>query len=270
LPMRRKPAVAGSFYPGSAAGLRKMIGEMIDARAVKVKAKAVICPHAGYMYSGSVAGAVYASVEIPDICVVLCPSHQGIRPMFALMSEGSWETPLGDIPISSNLAKALQKHSALLEEDASAHSGEHSLEVQLPFLQYLRPSVSLVPICVSHLAAYRDLEELGRAVAAGIKETRSEALVVASTDMSHYISQERAKKKDFLAIGRILDLDPQGLFETVRREDITMCGFQPTAAALVAAKELGASKAELIKYQTSGDVTGDLSAVVGYAGIRII
>ena len=268
--MKRKPAVAGSFYPGQGAALRRMIAQMIDPDTPKVKAKAVVSPHAGYMYSGPVAGALFGSVQIPKDCVILGPTHRGIRPMFALMSEGSWETPLGDMLISAGLAAAIKQHSALIEEDAAAHSGEHSLEVQLPFLQYLRPDVNFVPICISHLAGWAELEELGLAVAAGIKDFCPEALIVASTDMSHYISQESAKKKDFLAIGRVLDLDPQGLFETVRGQDISMCGFQPTVAALVAAKELGASQGELVKYQTSGDVTGDLSAVVGYAGIRII
>ena len=268
--MKRKPAVAGSFYPGQAAALRRMIAQMVEPAGSKVKAKAVVSPHAGYMYSGPVAGAVYSSVRIPRECVVLCPTHRGIRPMFAVMSEGSWETPLGDLAISSGLAAAIKGHSALIEEDAAAHSQEHSLEVQLPFLQYLQPELTFVPICVSNRAAVQDLRELGLAVAEGIRETGGDALIVASTDMSHYISQDEAKKKDFLAIGRVLDLDPEGLFATVQKQNITMCGFQPTVAALVAAKELGASQAELVKYQTSGDVTGDLSAVVGYAGIRII
>jgi AmmeMemoRadiSam system protein B len=268
--MQRKPAVAGSFYPSQGAALRRMIASMIDPAVAKLQAKAVVSPHAGYMYSGPVAGAVYGSVQIPLECVILCPTHRGIRPMFALMSEGSWETPLGEVAIASGLAAAIKKQSSLIQEDAGAHGDEHSLEVQLPFLQYLRPDVTFVPLCVSHLAGWPELDALGRAVAAGIKDCRSEAMIVASSDMSHYISQERAKKKDFLAIDRILDLDPRGLFDTVREQDISMCGYQPTVAALVAAKELGASRAELVKYQTSGDVTGDLSAVVGYAGIRIL
>ncbi len=268
--MKRKPAVAGSFYPGQAAALRRMIASMVEPSKPLAKAKAVVSPHAGYMYSGPVAGAVYSSVHIPRECVVLCPTHRGIRPMFAIMSEGAWETPLGDASVSSGLATAIKGHSALIEEDAAAHSQEHSLEVQLPFLQYLRPDLSFVPICVSHRARVQDLGELGRAIAEGIRETGGEALVVASTDMSHYISQDDAHKKDFLAIGRVLDLDAEGLFDVVQKQDITMCGFQPTVAAIVAAKELGASRAELVRYQTSGDATGDFSAVVGYAGIRII
>jgi len=268
--MKRKPAVAGSFYPGQAAALRRMIAPMVEPSKPKVKAKAVVSPHAGYMYSGPVAGAVYSSVHVPRECVILCPTHRGIRPMFAMMSEGAWETPLGDAAVSSGLAAAIKGHSALIEEDAAAHSQEHSLEVQLPFLQFLRPDLSFVPICVSHRARVQDLKELGRAIAEGIKATGGEALVVASTDMSHYISQDDAHKKDFLAIDRVLDLDAEGLFDVVQKQSITMCGFQPTVAVIVAAKELGASRAELVKYQTSGDVTGDFSAVVGYAGIRII
>lgn len=269
--MIRRPAVAGpfSFYPDDAARLRSMIKEMIDPKAKREKALAVVSPHAGFIYSGYVAGAVFSSVILPEHFVILGPSHQGIRPVFAIMTEGVWQMPLGEIPVDSALAEAIRKSSALIQVDENAHKREHSLEVQLPFLQYFKKDIFLVPICISYQANYQDLEELAQAVAAGIREFGKDTLIVASTDMSHYVSQEVAKQKDFLAIERILSLDARGLYEVVQEEDISMCGFQPATAAILAAKELGAKKAELIRYQTSGDASGNYAEVVGYAGLRI-
>jgi MEMO1 family protein len=268
--MKRKAAVAGSFYPGNEAELRRMVGRLVEPKAAKVKALAVISPHAGFVYSGQVAGAVFSSVELPETVVILAPRHGEMRNIFALLSEGQWETPLGSIPIASELAEAIQKESGgLVKTDAAAHAQEHSLEVQLPFIQFLHPRFSLVPINISYLASFNDLEELGRAMAAGILAFGGEVLIVASTDMSHYVSREVAREKDFLAIRKILDLDPRGLFDVVRSEDISMCGFQPVTAALVSALALGAKKAELVRYADSGDATGDDREVVGYAGLRI-
>jgi hypothetical protein len=161
------------------------------------------------------------------------------------------------------------KRCALVEEDEQAHLWEHSLEVQLPFIQYYRKDAAIVPICVSHEAGYGELETLGRALAEAIRDSGRETLIVASTDMSHYVTQKTAEKKDMLAIRKVLDLDPAGLYKTVTEERISMCGYQPTAAALVAAIGLGASGAELVRYQTSGETTGDYAQVVGYAGIRV-
>lgn len=267
--MKRKAAVAGAFYPGSAGELRRQLGALIDPAADKVAAKAVVSPHAGYVYSGPVAGAVFSSVEIPDRVVIMAPSHRPIRSIFALMNEGFWETPLGTVPVDADLAAAVLKAGRFAVVDAAAHDKEHSLEVQLPFLQYLNPRIAIVPVAVSYLAGYDELEDLGRAVAAGIRDAGQAVLIVASTDMSHYLSRREAEARDALAIRRILALDPRGLFDVVRAEDISMCGFQPTAAALIAAKELGAEKAELVMYATSGDRTGDDREVVGYAGLRV-
>jgi AmmeMemoRadiSam system protein B len=248
--MVRKPAVAGQFYPKKAEELRTMIKGMVDPQAPKEKALAVVSPHAGFIYSGYVAGAVFSSVEIPAHVIIMGPSHRGMRALFGMMTEGAWQTPLGDVPLDSSLARAISERSTLVKEDAGGHAQEHSLEVQLPFIQYLRQDFSFVPICVSPMADYSDLRDLGAALAGAIKDSGGDTLVVASTDMSHYISQEAAKKKDFLAIEKVLALDARGLYEIVRDEDITMCGFQPTTAAILAAKELGAKKAELIRYQT--------------------
>ena len=268
--MKRKAHVAGTFYPGERDKLRKTI-ERLTAHppAGKRKVLAVVAPHAGYEYSGPVAGAVFSSVEIPRTVVVVGPGHRDIGPLFAVQKEGSWLTPLGETPIESELASSLLAHCPSASEDERAHLWEHSLEVELPFIQFFEPEASLVPVCVSYEAEYRDLEGLGRGLAASVRSFGRPVLVVASTDMSHYVSQKTAEAKDRLAIAKILELDPRGLYDTVRDNGISMCGYQPTTAALVAARELGAEKAELVLYQTSGERTGDYSQVVGYAGLRI-
>jgi len=268
--MVRMPAVAGYFYPGQAEELRTLIKSLIPEAPKKERALAVVSPHAGYIYSGRVAAAVFASVIVPEMAIILGPSHRGIGPLFALQVEGSWRTPLGDTPIASSLTKKIIKHTSLAENDPRAHNLEHSLEVQIPFLQFFRPDIAIVPVCVSHEADLASLEEFGQAIAAAVKEEGKEVLLVASTDMSHYISQKEAEHKDFLAIKKIQELDASGLYQTVLKENISMCGFQPTTAVLVACRELGARRAELILYQTSGDITGDRREVVGYAGCRIV
>jgi len=267
--MKRKAFVAGQFYPGSRERLREMIAGMTSPAGVPKKAIAVVSPHAGYVYSGPVAGAVFSTTVLPATFIILGPSHREIGSLFAIQTRGSWQTPLGESPIAEGLAARIMAACALVEEDDQAHQGEHSLEVQLPFIQYFREDAAIVPICVSHEASYGDLEMLGQALAQAVRAHGQESLIVASTDMSHYVSQKTAEKKDMLAIRRVLDLDPAGLFETVTKERISMCGYLPTAAALVAAIGLGASGAELVRYQTSGETTGDYAQVVGYAGIRV-
>ena len=268
--MRRKPSVAGYFYPHNSGALRNMIKEMVDTHADKKKAISVISPHAGYVYSGEVAGCVFSSIILPKSYIILGPNHQDVSTSMSIMKKGVWETPLGDASIDATLADLIIRRSDILKESAKNHAQEHSLEVQVPFIQYLKGEISFVPISIAHFATYEELEELGMALAGAIREYGQEVLIVASTDMSHYVSQEEAKEKDFLAIEKILDLDASGLFDVVKTENISMCGFQPTTATIIASKELTAKKAELIKYQTSGDVSGDYLKVVGYAGIRII
>jgi AmmeMemoRadiSam system protein B len=268
--MVRRPAVAGYFYPKKSEELRAMIKGMVDPEARKAKALAVVSPHAGYIYSGAVAGAVFSSVELPECIVILGPSHRGIRAVFGIMSQGVWQTPLGDVPVDADLAKSVRERSSLIQDDEGGHASEHSLEVQLPFIQYLKPDFSIVPICVSPAADFNDLRALAEALADSIKRSGRPALLVSSTDMSHYVSQETAKRLDFLAIDKMLALDARGLYDVVQEKDISMCGFQPTTAVILAAKELGARKAELVRYQTSGDASGDYDSVVGYAGLRIL
>ncbi len=266
--MIRNPVVAGQFYPDDPVTLRAELSQLIKRKTPTVEAKMVVAPHAGYMYSGHVAGAVYGQIEPPEVAVILGPNHTGLGERAAIVPYGAFLTPLGEVPIESELAEAFLSRVSFLREDALAHLYEHSLEVQIPFLQYLNPELSLVPLCLSRLSL-EEITTLGAGLAEAILEYSKRITLVASTDFSHYIPDEVARRKDQLAIERILELDVQGLLEVVSREDITMCGVIPTAVALEAARSLGASRAELVKYATSGEVSGDYAQVVGYAGILI-
>jgi AmmeMemoRadiSam system protein B len=220
------------------------------------------------MYSGHVAGAVFAAVEIPSLCLVLCPNHTGVGRALAIVSEGTWQTPLGSVPIDHSFAAALKVRCALLHEDSSAHRNEHSAEVELPFLQMRQAQLRFVPIALG-TGQFDALEQLGEAIAAVIAAQNSPVLIVASSDMNHYESDAITRVKDHRAIEPILALDAHALYDVVTRENITMCGFGPAVAMLTATKKLGAKSAELIKYATSGDVSGDRDLVVGYAGVMI-
>jgi AmmeMemoRadiSam system protein B len=266
----RQPAVAGRFYSLDAAELRSQVGEYLSQRPKQkpIHALACIVPHAGYMYSGHVAGAVFAEIKVPELCLVLCPNHTGMGSPVAIMSAGVWETPVGRVPIDGALAKLLKQRCALLEEDSSAHAREHAIEVELPFLQVRQPRLRFVPIALG-TGRFEVLEQLGDAIADVIAAHGEAVLIVASSDMNHYESDAITRVKDRAAIDPILKLDPRGVFEAVAQQNISMCGFGPVAAMLTAAKKLGAKSAELIKYATSGDISGDLDRVVGYAGIVI-
>lgn len=266
--MIRPPAVAGQFYPASSEELAREVGSYMLTDSERREALAVVSPHAGYVYSGHVAGAVFSSVVVPERFIVLSPNHTGLGAAAAIMSEGAWSIPGADVPIDAELAAAITSRSKLLEEDHLAHMREHSLEVQLPFIRWSSKDPKFVPICL-RTHRYNDLEEIGKAMAGAIREAGEGVLIVASTDMSHFHEDELARKIDRKAINKILELDPQGLLQTVLGEQISMCGVAPVTVALVAALELGATKADLIKYATSGDIFGDRSRVVGYAGIRI-
>jgi AmmeMemoRadiSam system protein B len=221
------------------------------------------------MYSGHVAGAVFARVEVPRRCIVLCPNHTGVGRALAIMSEGAWQTPLGDVPIDSGLAESLKTRFPALQEDSSAHRAEHAAEVELPFLLLRQPELRFVPIAVG-TGQFGVLEELGKAVADVIAGQSEPVLIVASSDMNHYESDVVTRGKDHRAIERILTLDPRGLFDVVTQQNISMCGFGPAVAMLTAARRLGAKSAELVKYATSGDISGDRNMVVGYAGIVVV
>jgi MEMO1 family protein len=267
----RHPAVAGRFYPGDPEDLRAEAGSYLGQSkgASPIRAIGCIAPHAGYMYSGHVAGAVFSLIEIPALCIVLCPNHTGMGRALAIMSEGSWETPLGEVPIDEQLAASVRQRFPSLEEDSAAHRAEHAAEVELPFLQLRQPLLRFVPIALG-TGRFEPLEELGFALSDVIKAQSEQVLIVASSDMNHYESDAVTRVKDHRAIERILTLDPRGLYETVTQQDISMCGFGPAVAMLTAARQLGAKSAELVKYATSGDVSGDRHMVVGYAGVVIV
>jgi len=264
----RNTVVAGQFYPGSSEGLRMMIESMVDGRAEKVEAIGLVSPHAGYVYSGVVAGAVISRVKFKDTFVILGPNHTGRGKAFSIMTKGVWGTPLGVVEIDSELGKRILDSSSCLEEDHAAHQFEHSLEVQVPFLQYFKPDVRIVPIVMAH-ASGATYKKIGMELAGAIKESEKGAVILASSDMTHYEPHETARRKDRQAIDAILDLDEDELLRRVDEFDISMCGYAPVVSLISAAKELGAKKAELVKYQTSGDTSGDYSSVVGYAGILV-
>src|ERR1700690_1279752 len=266
--MVRRSAVAGRFYPRDRDKLLKDVQSYLGPRAEAAPALGCVAPHAGYIYSGAVAGAVFANLDLPRRCIVLCPNHTGKGHPLAIMSSGTWETPLGSAPIDCPLADALKKRFPLLTEDADAHHSEHAIEVELPFLQSRLPDFTFVPIALG-TGQFDILEKLGEAVADAVQAQGERVLIIASSDMNHYENDAVTRVKDRKAIERMLALDAPGLFEVVRKEEISMCGFGPAIVMLTAAKRLGATSAELIRYATSGDVSGDREMVVGYAGVVI-
>ncbi len=268
----REPAVAGRFYPADslllAEEVASLLAERPDGRATAGPPRpaiGVLAPHAGYMYSGQVAGATYARADVPDRVVILCPNHTGVGKRVAAWPDGAWATPLGRVQVNEAMTRDLLQ-TGLASPDREAHRYEHSLEVQLPFLQLRNPEVTIAAVCLGSLSFDR-CEELGLQIARVAR--RHQALVVASSDMSHYLPAATARAKDLLALDRVLALDPRGLHEVVSRERISMCGFVPATVMLVAAVEMGAREAELVRYATSGDVTGDDRSVVGYAGVVV-
>ncbi|MGD9947337.1 MAG: AmmeMemoRadiSam system protein B [Desulfobulbus sp.] len=267
--MTRMPAVADRFYPGHPVGLRRSVAELIPevADASKQEALAVIMPHAGYVYSGATAGATIGRVRVPETVLIMGPNHHGRGQVLALGRE-NWQMPMGTVPIDQQLAEAILQSSALIVADEEAHTYEHSLEVQVPFLQQIQPALRIVPLIVSAIS-FETCRQVARELAVAIGSLRRPVLMVASTDMSHYESRQEASRKDGMAIERILAMDPQGLYSTVVGQRISMCGIMPTAIALLAAQELGGTRAELVRYTDSGEASGDTSQVVGYAGLII-
>lgn len=265
----REAAVSGYFYPSNKSKLLKMIEGFIQPTEEKLMAKAVIAPHAGYIYSGHVAGAIYSAVSIPENIILIGPNHTGFGKPFSIMKEGQWESPFGHVPINSALAELIIARFPKLEDDYYAHIKEHSLEVQLPFLQFFNKNVNIVPITLMG-SNYKTLNLLGLAIADAVKIFQKDVLIVISSDMSHYISHEEALKRDKKAIEKIIALDEEGLLEVCETFDISMCGIYPAIVGISAAKALGAKEGKLIKYATSGEVSKDYDHVVGYAGIAIV
>jgi MEMO1 family protein len=265
----RLPAVAGRFYPADPGELKRQIAAFA-APAEEESRAAIACmvPHAGYRYSGHVAGAVYARLKVPSRLLLLGPRHFPRGKAQAIVSNGAWQTPLGRAEIDSELAGQLRDAYPSLCEDVVAHETEHALEVQLPFLQQLAGDFRFVPIALGPVD-YVQLESLGHAMAEVLRRQADPVLMIASSDMNHYESDEITRRKDGLALEPVLELDPRGLFATVRREGITMCGFGPAVSVLTAARLLGATRATLVRYATSGDVSDDRDEVVGYAGVIV-
>jgi len=268
--MLRSPAVAGQFYPGTEASLVKTLNALVPEiqPEARKQALAVVSPHAGYIYSGGVAGETIGQVQVPENVIILGPNHTGQGAPVALMDHGAWDMPMGQVPVNKELADQIAKNSSQIEIDDIAHRFEHSLEVQVPFLQYMQKDLTIAPIVVSHVS-YETCVAVGKGLAAAVKSYGRPVLMVASTDMTHYESRQSASAKDSLALERIQALDPEGLYNTVVGKRISMCGIMPTAVTLIAALALGAEKAELIRYTDSGETSGDTDHVVGYAGFVI-
>jgi MEMO1 family protein len=282
----RTPVVAGRFYPGHADELLRDIREYsfpgtTSVESGRITAIGCVAPHAGYIYSGGVAGAVYSRLEIPRHCVILCPNHTGKGRPLAVMAETTWQTPLGEVAADMDMSARLLRRFPALQEDSAAHRGEHAIEVQLPFLQTRQRELKIVPIAVG-TSDFDVLRGLGEALADVIgdrlqesqeegheDDSGSKVLIIASSDMNHYESDAVTRIKDRRAIERVLAMDARGLWEVVLNEDISMCGFGPTVVMLTAAKVLGATSSTLVKYATSGEVSGDYESVVGYAGIIV-
>jgi len=266
--MIRPPAVAGQFYHDSEALLQSQVEQCLNRHAVKEKVIGALSPHAGLMYSGHVAGAVYSAISFPETFILLGPNHTGVGARFSLMDSGEWEIPTGVLAIDEELAEAIAAEVPVLSRDMQAHRFEHSLEVQLPFIAYFSSSSRIIPIAVMN-ASLEECKIVGEGIASAVRHSGRPVVVVASSDMSHYVSAAVAGELDKLALRDLFNLNPEGLYNTVLNNNISMCGFIPATIMLYAVRSLGAIEARLIKYATSGEVTGDYDYVVGYAGVVI-
>ncbi len=266
--MLRLPAVAGRFYPSDPSELSAVVREhtKTETGTEITRVRACLVPHAGYVYSGHVAGAVLSRIALPRKIIILGVRHFPRGQPAAILSSGAWRTPLGDAPIDEPLAEALRSACPLLREDNVAHSAEHSLEVQLPFLQVLAPGFAFVPLALGTIR-FEDLVTVGEAIGQVLASSQEEVLLLTTSDLNHYEDDATTRAKDGKAIDRLLALDARGLYDTCRNEKISMCGLGPAVAMLTALHALGAKHSELVRYATSADVSGDASAVVGYAGM---
>lgn len=266
--MLRLPAVAGQFYPSNPRELSSLVQQCLhqESPAPKGRAKGCLVPHAGYVYSGRVAGAVFARIEVPRKVIVLGVRHFPRGENTAILSDGAWRTPLGDLQIDSQLAQTCKEQCPILKEDAIAHAQEHSLEAQLPFLQVLQPAAQFVPIALGTIK-FEELQQIGDAIARVIASSKEEILLLATSDLNHYEDDLTTHKKDALAIAQLEAMDPQALHDTCRKESISMCGLGPAVASLVALRALGAERAETVMHATSAAISGDYRRVVGYAGL---
>ena len=267
--MIRKCCVAGSFYPADEKQLFDTVKKYILAgKNTNEIVQGIVVPHAGYIYSGKVAGLTYSEVAIPDKVIIIGPNHTGMGEAVSVMTEGVWEMPQRKVRVDLDLAESIIKNSTYAKDDNEAHLMEHSIEVQLPFILFKNPALSFVPIIVSSIDIAL-LEDVAESIASSIEAVDDDVLIIASSDMSHYVPQKEAEHLDNLAIEKIKSLDYRGLLKTVAKEHISMCGAAPVAIMLKAAKILKASKGELVHYNTSAETSGDTGQVVGYAGVKI-
>lgn len=285
--MARRPVVAGTFYSGDTDPLMKEIEHCFLGvkgpgkipivhlhQERKGKVLGLISPHAGYVYSGSAAAHAYSALAVdgmPEVAVIMGPNHHGLGSAASVASPAHWITPLGMVHIDTDMTDFILANSKYAQEDDSAHMKEHSIEVQIPFLQFIGGhKVKIVPISIAHLCvedAISLVDDLGNVIAKGLEGKN--AVIIASTDFTHYESQESVHAKDAMAIEKILAMDPEGLIRTVDENSISMCGATGTAIAISACKQLGAVKGNKLAYYTSGDITGDMRQVVGYAAISL-
>jgi len=260
----RTPVCAGMWYPVS----KEEIKKYININSSKTDAIACICPHAGWIYSGNVAGEVYSKLNNYDTYIIIGPNHTGAGPDVSIFSEGIWKMPLKNVEIDTEIANNILKISEFAEQDLSAHIREHCIEVQIPFLQYFNVNFKIVPIILK-TDVFEVCVDLANAIYTGIKNIKKRILIIASTDMTHYETLQYAKLQDNFAIEKILQLNAEGLVNVVLKKGISMCGVFPTATTILVAEKLGAETVQLIKYSTSGDITGDYDSVVSYAGFII-
>jgi len=266
--MIREPAVAGQFYPGTKTGLEKTLSNLIDRKEKKEKVFGAVSPHAGYIYSGVVAGKVFSRILSKELFIIIGPNHTGVGEIFSIFAQGLWKTPLGSVGIDEEFADYLIANSKLFKADESAHTYEHSIEVQIPFLQYLMNDFKILPLCIANVDI-DDLKTAAKELAVAIKALKRDAVIIASSDMTHYEPHKVAKTKDMEAISAILNMREDELWKKVTNMNISMCGVAPVIVTLNAAKAIGAKDARLIDYKTSGDTSGDYSSVVGYGGVII-
>jgi len=262
--MLRKHIYSGAWYPADRAGIEKYI---VNTEK-KVNATGCICPHAGWIYSGKIAGNVYSRLPGYDTYILLGPNHTGLGPKISIFPDGIWEMPLGNVEVDTETARNILSVSEFAQSDYTAHNREHSLEVQLPFIQYFNPDCKIVPVLIK-TDEYEICADLANSIYSAVKKSSKKILIVISTDMTHYESIDYAKKQDQFAIDEILSLNAGKLIETVQKKGITMCGVAPAVTGLLVSKRLGAVKSELIDYGHSGNITGDTAAVVTYAGFII-
>ena len=271
----RYPAVAGAFYPSGEETLRKDVEKCFSKEAGSPKLgnkkalRAVISPHAGYVYSGWVAAYAYKEVagsfSQPPTFVILGPNHTG-RGSGVALSQEDWETPLGVAENDRELGSLIQRNSKIVDFDEAAHEGEHSVEVQLPFLQFIYGNFKFIPICIG-LGDYETAEDIAHAILKASQAAKREVFVVASSDFTHFEDAQSAKQKDELAMKHIERLDARNFLKEVETNNISICGYAPIMVATIYSKLMGGKEAKVLKYANSGDVTKDYNEVVAYCSI---